>query len=202
MNPISKKKPSLPKLRARNSFLKRILCLKYVDQNIYWNAAAYKRFWGSFLLLLLTDQISKWAILKNIPEGGYPYHAIPVLDSFFYLVQVHNPGAAWGCFSDYGPYLALLAILVLITIYYLRKSLGLQLIIFQYAFAFLCAGIIGNLIDRIWHGYVIDFIDIYLPGYHWPTFNIADLAISTGVGLYFWGTYFSKSSTSIHSSKN
>lgn len=76
--------------------------------------------------------------------------------------------------------------LVLVSIYGFRKYLGLDRSLMQLTFALLCSGIVGNMIDRFCRGHVIDFIDVYLPGYRWPTFNVADIAITVGVGMYIF----------------
>lgn len=157
-----------------------------------WSGRAYLRFWGTLLIALGLDQWTKYATAKAFVVGNSPLKAYTVIDSFFYIVHVRNTGAAWGFLSGYGLYLALLGAIVLIGIYLLRRDLGLERSLLQYAFGFLTAGIIGNVIDRLVHGYVIDFIDIYLPGYHWPTFNIADTAITIGVGLYLIGNVLLK----------
>ncbi len=81
--------------------------------------------------------------------------------------------------------LILLAIVVLAVIFRFRKELILEHVSMQYAFGFLCGGIIGNLTDRLVHGHVIDFLDFHLlPDYRWPAFNVADMAICTGMFLY------------------
>ncbi len=161
---------------------------------LYWSGRAYLRFWGTLLIALGLDQWTKYETTKAFAMGSGPFKAYTVIDSFCYIVHVHNTGAAWGLLSGYGPYLALLGAIVLFGIYFLRRDLGLERPLLQYAFGFLSAGIIGNVIDRLIHGYVIDFIDIYLPGYHWPTFNIADTAITIGVGLYLIGNVLLKPS--------
>lgn len=134
------------------------------------------------------DQWTKYWVLHNIPEGTYfkegflpPY---PVIPDFLYIVHIYNPGAAWGMFSGYSGVLAIIALIALWGIYHFRHELALGQPFMQYAFGLLCGGIVGNLIDRLQHGHVIDFIDVHLPGYRWPAFNIADSAITCGVGLY------------------
>jgi len=151
--------------------------------------------------VLVFDLLSKLWVLANIPVNTYYYPApIPVIKKFFYIVHIHNEGAVWGIFSGYSFILGVFALITLILIFFFRHTIGLKAPMVQYAFGLLTGGIIGNLIDRFQYGYVIDFIDIHLPGYRWPAFNIADIGITTGVTLYLlyslYETFRSKQQTS------
>lgn len=145
-------------------------------------------------LILVLDQITKVSIQYSIPfESSYfPPDRVTIIENFFYLVHIGNKGAAWGMFSEYSGILTLLSFAVLLFIYYFRKHLELQRGTVQIAFGLLIGGILGNLIDRIRVGHVIDFIDIHLPFTlpyilpygRWPAFNIADSAIVIGMLFY------------------
>jgi signal peptidase II len=145
-------------------------------------------------LILVLDQITKVLIQYSIPfESSYfPPDRVTIIENFFYLVHIGNKGAAWGMFSEYSGILTLLSFAVLLFIYYFRKHLELQRGTVQFAFGLLIGGILGNLIDRIRVGHVIDFIDIHLPFTlpyilpygRWPAFNIADSAIVIGMLFY------------------
>jgi signal peptidase II len=155
---------------------------------------------GSCITVIL-DQWSKvWAVStlyagKAIEGGGVPldpaylYSKNIKVYSWFNYHLVGNKGAAWGIFKDlpetwrvpFFVVLSCIAMGVLLTLYF--NSEGQTLL--QTALIFIFGGAIGNLIDRINIGYVIDFIDWHYDGAHWPTFNIADVAISVGVGLLF-----------------
>lgn len=146
---------------------------------------AYKRLYITALVLFALDQLTKLWVQTSIPPYTYIDPApIEVIPGLFYWVHIYNEGAAWGMFSGYGLWLAALGILTLGAIFLLRKELELKRCSMQYAIGMLCGGIIGNLTDRLFHGHVIDFIDIHLPGYRWPAFNIADCGITIGVALY------------------
>jgi len=80
--------------------------------------------------------------------------------------------------------LAAMALLTLVGIYFWRHSLGLRNITVQVGFGLLCGGIVGNLLDRVIHGHVIDFLDFHFGNYVYPTFNVADSGICIGVILY------------------
>jgi signal peptidase II len=82
--------------------------------------------------------------------------------------------------------LALLAFGTLLAIFFWREALGLRERLAQICFGLLCGGILGNLVDRLLHGHVIDFIDLHFGSYIYPTFNVADSGICVGVIVYLW----------------
>lgn len=146
---------------------------------------AYRLLWVLGLAVFLLDQITKLWIHARMPLGTYgPPGAITVIEDFFYLVHVGNTGAAWSMFSGKSFWLAILAICTLAAIYWWRRELGLKQRIVQVSFGLLCGGIVGNLVDRLIHGHVIDFLDFHFGSYIYPTFNVADAGICIGVGLY------------------
>lgn len=120
-----------------------------------------------------------------MPLGTYgPPGAITVIDGFFYLVHVGNTGAAWSMFTGRSVMLAMLAIVTLGAIFFWRHTLSLRTRAVQIGFGLLCGGIVGNLVDRLVHKHVIDFLDFHFGSYVYPTFNIADSGICVGVGIY------------------
>lgn len=134
------------------------------------------------LIALVFDQWSKIAV-----DGSMRlYESIPVIPSFN-LTYVHNTGAAFSFLSDAGGwqrwFFAAMAFIIstvlIVWLYRLKKHETLLAI----ALALVLGGAIGNLIDRLAYGYVIDFLDVYYQSWHWPAFNIADMAISLGVFL-------------------
>ncbi len=151
-------------------------------------------FWSGLAVaaaVVLFDQLSKWAITDLImdarcvtPPMTQPGCAIPVLP-FFNLALVYNPGVTFGLGGELGP-LVLSGLAVAISVglvVWLRKVDGLLLAI---AIGGVIGGAIGNVIDRLRFGAVVDFLDVFIPGStlpHWPTFNLADSAIVVGVGL-------------------
>lgn len=153
-----------------------------------------QRFLDYRLLLLLglgvlaLDQLTKAWIAATMPLGTYGEvsGAIPVIRGFFYLVHQGNTGAAWSMFAGQGIFLASLAAVTLVAIWFWRKALGLRDGLTQVSFGLLCGGIVGNLVDRLLHGHVIDFIDLHFGSYIYPTFNVADSGICVGVILYLW----------------
>ncbi|MDB6093787.1 MAG: lipoprotein signal peptidase [Verrucomicrobia bacterium] len=148
-------------------------------------AQAYGVFWVLAAGVFLADQVSKYLIGARLPFGTYGEPgAIPVIRNFFYLVHVGNTGAAWSMFSGRSVVLALVAAATLAAIFVWRRALGLRDRVTQVSFGLLCGGIMGNLVDRLKHGHVIDFLDLHFGSYVYPTFNLADSGICIGVGLY------------------
>ena len=144
------------------------------------NAAAW--LWLS-LLLIVADQATKWLAVANL-EYLTP---VPVIDGFWNWTLVHNYGAAFSFLSDAGGwqkwfFAGLAAVVSVVMALWLRltpradwrNALPLALVI---------AGAVGNLIDRLRFGYVVDFVDWYVGKHHWPAFNVADSAIVVGAVL-------------------
>ena len=148
---------------------------------------SYRLLWLLALIVFVLDQVTKAWIYAKLPLGSYgAYGGIEVIPNFFYLVHVGNTGAAWSLFTGKSFYLALLALITLLAIFFWRRALGLQDRTAQLAFGLLCGGIVGNLVDRLLHGHVIDFLDFHFGSYVYPTFNVADSGICIGVALYVW----------------
>jgi len=130
------------------------------------------------ILLLFVDIISK--ILININFNLLETKEIIV--GFFSLTKVYNYGASWNLLSGYRIILIIISILVLLGLMYYQKSFinNKRNII---AFSLIYSGILGNLIDRVFRGYVIDFLDFNIFGYNYPVFNFADVFIVLGIIL-------------------
>lgn len=151
---------------------------------------AYRWLLGLSLLVFALDQLTKLWIHRTLPLGtfGPPRH-IEVIPGFFNIVHVGNPGAAWSLFTGMSTWLAWFAVITLIAIFFWRRSLGLRLLPVQISFGLLCGGIVGNLVDRMLHGHVIDFLDFHFGSFVYPTFNVADSGICVGVGIYMWYSF-------------
>ncbi|MEI6336611.1 MAG: signal peptidase II [Methylococcaceae bacterium] len=137
---------------------------------------------GLSLFAILLDQGTKLAI-----DGSMKlYQSIPVLP-FFKLTYVHNTGAAFSFLSEAGGwqrwFFAGLALAISCVIAVWLARLKPHETLLAVALALVLGGAIGNLIDRLAYGYVIDFLDVYYQTWHWPAFNIADSAITLGVIL-------------------
>jgi signal peptidase II len=151
------------------------------------NKSAYKsgsgvwRWLGIALLTLLLDQLTKIAVVGAFQLG----EALPIT-SFFNLVRVHNPGAAFSFLADAGGwqrwfFTGLGIVAAGVMLYLLRMHAGQTL--FCLALSLLLGGSVGNVIDRLLYSHVIDFLDFYYGTLHFPAFNMADSAITVGAGL-------------------
>ena len=135
--------------------------------------------------LYLLDQLTKMLILRHVS----PDEIVPVIPSFFNLVQVHNTGAAFGMLKDNNLFFVVLSFAALITLVILERKGAFADWTSRWAAALLVAGVAGNLTDRILHGHVVDFLDFVLPWYgRWPAFNVADSCICIAAGLFILGS--------------
>ena len=136
------------------------------------------------ICVVLLDQASKeWV------RGAFSLHeSIPVLPGFFNLTYVRNTGAAWGMFSGQNIALSALALVMLAALVVFRRKILPPGHVHRVALGLLCGGIVGNLFDRLRLDYVVDFLDFFHRGWHFPAFNVADSAICIGVGIYVLGT--------------
>ncbi len=131
------------------------------------------------VVVIVLDQLTKHSASQELVL----YHAIPVFPGFN-LTLMHNTGAAFSFLSQAGGwqrwFFITLAIVISIAILIWMHSVPANKRWLPAALAFVLGGAIGNLIDRINHGYVVDFIEVYYKNYYWPAFNIADSAITIG----------------------
>jgi signal peptidase II len=141
--------------------------------------------------IVVADQITKAIVTRHFVFGD----SMPVT-SFFNLVLTYNTGAAFSFLADAGGWqrwffagVALIASSMIV--YFLHKHSNERR--FCLALALILGGALGNLIDRIALGHVVDFLDFYLAGYHWPAFNVADSAITVGAAILVWESFFGKS---------
>jgi len=145
------------------------------------------------LLVVALDQLTKQIVVRFL---GYGQDKV-IVDGFFKFVHWGNTGAAWSLFRGNNYLLALVAILAVVVLYFSRHHFEARTLLGQIAFGLICGGIVGNLIDRLWAGHVIDFIYFYVvqrsgAEVGFPAFNVADSAICTGVGLVFLITWKSE----------
>jgi signal peptidase II len=143
------------------------------------------------LPLYVLDQITKFLVLAYIPT----HVTIEVIPGFFNLVQVHNTGAAFGMLKDNNWFFIGLASVALVVLAVMARRGCFLDTPTRFGAALLASGVIGNLTDRILHGYVVDFLDVILPWYgHWPAFNVADSCICVAAGLFLVSAFFTPKS--------
>jgi signal peptidase II len=138
--------------------------------------------------VLALDQISKQLVIDNIAAGD-TRDPIPALADYFQLTHSANTGAAFGIFANAGDFFLVLAIIVVLAMLYYYPHLPENATITRLATGLVCGGALGNAIDRIHHGYVIDFIHYQIPGVISNVSNIADHAIVGGVILILIDSY-------------
>jgi signal peptidase II len=131
--------------------------------------------------ILALDRFTKWLIIQKIPL----YSSISLIPGFFRLTHLENSGAAFSLFADSpGPWAArllvlfsLMAVVVISTLLWKNKG---AINFTTVSLALVLAGALSNLWDRLVHGQVTDFLDVYIGSHHWPPFNVADSAIVVG----------------------
>ena len=146
-----------------------------------WGGRPSARLWPWLawaLVILLADQATKTWILGSYQLGDATY-----ITSFFNIVRVHNTGAAFSFLSTAGGWQRWLFTCIgvaatLFILWQLRQHPGQKL--FAFALSSILGGAIGNVVDRLMHGYVVDFLDFHWAGSHFPAFNIADAGITVG----------------------
>lgn len=139
------------------------------------------------------DQITKLTVI-NVME---PWTGKPVVSGFFNLVHVLNKGAAWGFLDSEDinwqrPMFVAISIIAVGVIAYMLKSTDDDDAWMIAGLGMIAGGAVGNAIDRIWLGYVIDFLDFYVGSYHWPAFNIADSALTIGAGCIILSMFLNR----------
>jgi len=132
------------------------------------------------IIILSIDQLSKFLAVKNLALN----EPRPVIDGFFYLTLVYNRGAAFGILQNQIPFFIICSLLALALIFMNLRKTGRRgkTGLYDFSLSLILAGGLGNLIDRLFSGHVIDFLDFRV----WPVFNLADSAITTGVILLGW----------------
>lgn len=141
-------------------------------------------------LVTFADQVTKYLVKASVGS----LETIDVIEGFFRIVYARNTGVAFGFLSSLSPKiinpvltavnLVIMAFLVLVV---LIENFS---ILTRSAFGLILGGAAGNLIDRLLHGFVVDFLDVYIGNAHWPAFNVADAAITVGVFLLIADTLF------------
>lgn len=130
------------------------------------------------VVLVVVDQVTKTLILNHYQLGDSTF-----ITSFFNIVRAHNTGAAFSFLSDAGGWQRWLftgigVAATIFIVWQLRAHPGQKL--FGFALSSILGGAVGNVVDRLMHGYVVDFLDFHVSGWHFPAFNVADSAITLG----------------------
>ena len=148
-------------------------------------------YWLSLsVVVVLIDQVTKLWV-----GHGFGYGESKAVTDFFNLVLVYNSGAAFSFLSDAGGWqrwlLSAVAVAASVWIIWLLSRHAHQRL-FSCALALILGGALGNLVDRVMYGYVVDFLDFYWGAHHFPAFNVADSAVSCGAALLLWDGFTKK----------
>lgn len=132
--------------------------------------------------IIVIDQVTKLSIMQSMRL----HESIPIVQDFFSLTYIRNPGAAFGLLAGSSNafrmvFFGVTSVLALVLLGTILFRLPEKDWVGQLSISGVLGGAIGNLIDRLRYGEVIDFLDVYVNSYHWPAFNVADSAISVGV---------------------
>jgi signal peptidase II len=139
----------------------------------------------SAAIIVAFDQWTKLYIKNNFDM----YEMRPVIDGFFSITYVLNPGAAFGILAQMNEsyrklfFVAVTILAIAAVAYLMVKEKGMKIRMVSYTLVL--AGAVGNFIDRVQMGKVVDFLHFYYKQYQWPAFNVADISISVGIGLLF-----------------
>lgn len=147
-----------------------------------------KKIIGFSSMFLFVDVVIKLLVKNNLVLN----QSIKVINNFFYLTYVKNTGAAWSILSGKQMFLIIFSLIVITFLFIclLKKKTYAKLETFGYSL--LIAGAVGNLIDRVVYGYVIDYLNFYIFNYNFPIFNIADTCIVIGIVLLFISSWREK----------
>jgi signal peptidase II len=132
------------------------------------------------VLVIGLDLLTKWLVLTRMTE----FQTIPMIPGFFSLQFVYNPGAAFGMLAHQQWLFITVSVATVLGILYFLRHPDVKEGAAPWSMGLLLGGAVGNLIDRIRFGKVVDFLLFYWRDYHFPNFNVADIAITLGVGLF------------------
>ncbi len=124
------------------------------------------------------DALTKWMVVAYLP-----LHESVSLTPFFSLTHVRNTGAAFGFWQGGNVFFIVLTIAILILSFVFRRTLMGESRVAEVGLGLFWGGALGNLVDRVTRGNVVDFLDVFVRGFHWPAFNVADSAICVGAFL-------------------
>ena len=143
------------------------------------------------IVIVIADQVTKWAVIQSLPLNARQ----PVIGNFLALTHTRNTGGEFSLFPAGNSSFVVVAIIALGALIFAYHRFQRSNLLVSSALGLALGGAIGNLIDRIQYGYVVDFFDVAAGKYHWPVFNIADSAITVGILLLAGHFLFSKEGT-------
>ncbi len=145
---------------------------------------------GGAATILIVDQLSKWWVVQTLPAYT-PVDYASWLRSILSLTYVKNTGVAFGLFPQLGVVFTVLSALVVVGILFFQRTIPSEESWLHAALGLVIGGALGNLLDRVTRGYVVDFFDVnFWPLHNWPVFNVADSAIVVGVTILLIQSFF------------
>lgn len=138
------------------------------------------------LIIIALDQITKFLVVKNMELG----ESLTIIDNFLYITSHRNTGAAWGILAGQMWFFYIVTIAVVIALVYYMQKMAKTHVLLGISLALMLGGAIGNFIDRVTRQEVVDFVDTIIFGYDFPIFNVADSALTVGVGLLIIFMFF------------
>jgi len=130
------------------------------------------------MLVMIMDQVTKYYVTKNF----FVTQSLPIIRNVFHITYVQNPGAAFGILKNKTLFFIIISIVIVVFILIYLKHIPSNKKLLRFGLSLQIGGALGNLIDRVKFGYVIDFLDFRV----WPVFNVADMAIVFGVGILIY----------------
>jgi signal peptidase II len=142
-------------------------------------------------VVLILDQLTKWYIRQWLPL----YDSVVVIESFFHITHLRNPGAAFGLLADADaalriPFFIVVAMIAVTALTFFVRRIEDHRLLLLISLGAILGGAFGNLTDRILMGAVTDFLDFHIRGFHWPAFNVADSGISVGMVILILHSLF------------
>uniref|UniRef100_UPI004057931C signal peptidase II n=1 Tax=Candidatus Electrothrix sp. TaxID=2170559 RepID=UPI004057931C len=151
------------------------------------------RFFIIMVLVIVGDQLTKLWVLDNFAL----YDSRVIIPGFFNLTFLRNSGAAFGMLSGMPLlwrqiFFITIAVVALVALVLMQRRMGKENSWYTVCFALIGGGAVGNVVDRVLYGSVVDFLDVYIGKYHWPAFNVADSGITVGVTIFLLLQIFEK----------
>ena len=148
---------------------------------------------GLAALIILLDQATKMLVVVGIPMYG----SIAVIPGFFDLTHIYNTGGAFGFLAGKSSlfrhlFFLTAAVIAMGMIVYLYLKTPQDYVFLRGGLSLILGGALGNVIDRVRIGKVVDFLDLHIQGMHWPAFNVADSAITVGIFIFIYHLFFKK----------
>ena len=189
-----------------NSSVQKNHSWSFLERLSFKSNSEYKVIAKSALVVIffsLLDHLTKYLIVKNYDFEKREY--TEVIKNLFNINHVHNKGAAFGIFEGKGFLLLMIAVIATVIIAVFLRKITEGYKERYYALALVVSGIVGNSVDRAIRGFVVDFLDFYVvinnKAYHWPSFNVADICICTGVSVLMLSFLFRKPEDEIEKNK-